>query len=212
MRGCGTWWIAKLEATTFKVTIAPGTPVGIHDVRLVNKWGVSNPRAFVVGDQAEVQEKEPNNDVPQAQRVVINTTINGVISAPTDVDFYVFGGKKGQRVVISCLASTIDSRLLAALELYDSAGRQLAYNRHYRNHDALIDCMLHGDGDYFVRLYEFTHSQGSPEHFYRLTITTAPWIWFRPASGFKIRPASITVTTRLTRKRAISGCHVTSTK
>ncbi|HEV3079377.1 MAG TPA: PPC domain-containing protein [Gemmataceae bacterium] len=166
----------KLEATTFKVTIAPGTPVGIHDVRLVNKWGVSNPRAFVVGDQTEVLEKEPNNDVPQAQRVEINSTVNGVIAAPTDVDFYVFHGKKGQRVVVSCLASTIDSRLLAALELYDSRGSQLAFNRHYRNHDALVDCTLPADGDYYVRLYEFTHSQGSPEHFYRLTISTAPWI------------------------------------
>src|ERR1700721_1819281 len=39
-----------------------------------------------------------------------------------------------------------------------------------------------------------------------IPITTAPWIWFRPASGLIMRPASITVTTRLTRKRAISGC------
>ena len=45
-----------------------------------------------------------------------------------------------------------------------------------------------------------------------MPITTAPSIWLRPASGLRIRPASITETTRLTRKRAISGCHVTSTK
>ena len=30
--------------TKFKVTIAPDTPVGIHDVRVVNRWGISNPR------------------------------------------------------------------------------------------------------------------------------------------------------------------------
>jgi len=35
---------------------------------------------------------------------------------------------------------------------------------------------------------------------------------FRPARGFRILPASITVTTRLTRSRAVSGCQVTSTK
>src|SRR5439155_26073464 len=61
----------------FKITIAPDTPLGIHDVRVVNKWGVSNPRAFVVGDTAELLETEPNNDVPQAQRVDLNTTISG---------------------------------------------------------------------------------------------------------------------------------------
>src|SRR4051812_1102969 len=63
----------KPPITKFKVTIAPDVPVGVHDVRLVNKWGVSNPRAFVVGDLTEVPEKEPNNDVDQAQRVELNT-------------------------------------------------------------------------------------------------------------------------------------------
>ena len=175
-KGRGKKQRPKPIVTRFKVTIAPDTPVGIHDVRLVNKWGVSNPRAFVVGDQTEVVEKEPNNDVPQAQRVEMNTTVNGTIAAPTDVDYFVFSGRKGQRVVVSCLASSIDSRLQAALELYDSAGRQLAFNRHYQNNDALVDSTLPADGDYYVRLYEFTHALGSPEHFYRLSITTAPWI------------------------------------
>ena len=54
--------------TKFKVTIPADAPLGIHDVRLVNKWGVSNARAFVVGDLPEVLEKEPNNDVDEAQR------------------------------------------------------------------------------------------------------------------------------------------------
>jgi len=35
--------------TKFKVTIPADAPLGIQDVRLVNKWGISNPRAFVVG-------------------------------------------------------------------------------------------------------------------------------------------------------------------
>src|SRR6478609_554346 len=43
-------------------------------------------------------------------------------------------------------------------------------------------------------------------------ITTAPCIWLRPASVLMIFPASMTVTTRLTRSRAISGCQVTSAK
>ncbi len=166
----------KVPVTKFKVTIAADAPLGIHDARLVNKWGVSNARAFVVGDLAEVQEKEPNNDVEQAQRVDLNSTINGAISAPTDVDYYVFAGKKGQRVVVSCLASSIDSRLIAGLELYDAQGKRLAVNRHYNGSDALVDATLADDGDYYVRVFEFTHVLGTPEHFYRLTISTAPWI------------------------------------
>jgi hypothetical protein len=160
----------------FKVTIAADTPPGVYDIRLVNKWGISNPRAFVVGDLPEVAEKEPNDDVPQAHRVEINTVINGIIASPTDVDYFVFSGKKSQRVLIQCLAASIDSRLLPGLELYDRAGRRLAVGRYYRDQDALVDYTLPQDGDYTVRLTEFTHSQGSPEHFYRLKISTTPWI------------------------------------
>ena len=70
----------------FKVTVAADVPAGIYDVRFVGKWGVSNPRAFAVGTLNEVAEKEPNNDVPDAQRVEIGTTISGVIANQTDVD------------------------------------------------------------------------------------------------------------------------------
>jgi hypothetical protein len=166
----------KPPITKFKVTIAPDAPVGNHDVRIVSKYGISNPRVFVVGDLSEVGEKEPNNDVPEAQRVDLNTTINGAIAAPTDVDYFVFAGKQGQRVVFSCLATTIDSRLRAGLEIYDARGKQLAFNRNYNGGDALTDLTLPADGDYYVRLFEFTHTQGSLEHFYRLTLTTGPWI------------------------------------
>jgi hypothetical protein len=160
----------------FKVTIPAGTTLGSCDVRLINRWGVSNPRPFVVGDLPEVLEREPNDDVTQAQRVKLNTTINGAISTPTDVDFFVFRGKKEERVVVSCLATSIDSRLHAGLQLYDGNGKELAYNNHYCEGDALVDCTLPADGDYFVRLFFFTYTQGTPEHFYRLTISTAPWI------------------------------------
>src|SRR5262245_44719557 len=48
----------KQPITKFKVTVAPNTPIGNHDVRLVNKWGISNARVFVVGDLNEVNETE----------------------------------------------------------------------------------------------------------------------------------------------------------
>jgi hypothetical protein len=167
---------AKPQVTKFKVTIGADVPVGIYDVRLVNTWGVSNPRAFVVGDLNEVLEKEPNNDVPEAQRVEMNTTINGNMAAPTDVDYYVFAGKKGQRVLAVCLATSIDSRLDPVVEIYNANGKMLAQNRAYSHSDALADCTLPDDGDYYVRLYQFTHTAGNAEFFYRLSITTAPWI------------------------------------
>ncbi len=165
-----------VAVTKFKVTIGADAPPGLHDARLVNKWGISNARAFVVGDLPEVLEKEPNNDVEQAQRIELNSTVHGAITAPTDVDYFVFAAKKGQRVVVSCLASSIDSRLTPGLELYDARGKRLGSNRPGNGSDALTDFVVPADGDYYVRLFEFTHTLGTPEHFYRLTVSTAPWI------------------------------------
>ncbi len=53
-----TGWARALLAMTrnavtsqrFKVTLPENASLGVHDVRILTKTGVSNPRAFVVGD------------------------------------------------------------------------------------------------------------------------------------------------------------------
>ncbi len=160
----------------FKVTAAANVPPGVYDLRFVGKWGVSNPRAFVIGDLIEANEKESNNDVPDAQKIEIGTTVNGVISAPTDVDYTVFTGKKGQRVVVACQASSLDSKAAPMIEVFDVSGRKLAINRNYRDNDAVTDVVLPTDGEYFVRLFQFTYTVGGPDYFYRLSVSAAPWI------------------------------------
>ena len=160
----------------FKVTLPAAAPLGIQDVRVVTKGGVSNPRAFVVSDMKEVVEKEPNDNVDKAQNVEINTSISGVIATPVDVDYYQFAGSKGQRVLLSCLTTSIDSKLPVQVELYTAQDKFLGSGRGYQNNDALLDVTLPEDGDYLVRLSSFTYTLGGPDYFYRLTITTAPWI------------------------------------
>jgi len=179
----------KATVAKFKVTVAAGTPLGNHDLRVVNKWGVSNPRVFHVGDLNEVEEKEPNNDVDgpggKAQRVEVNSTINGNFSSGSDVDYYVFKATKGQRVVISCLASTVDSRSQPALEIWDTKGKNLGENVYYNGDDALTDFTAADDGDYLVRAFTHTYTLrpavpgmpgGGTDQHYRLTISTTPWI------------------------------------
>jgi hypothetical protein len=161
---------------TFKVTAAADVPPGLYDLRLVGKWGVSNPRTFAVGDQTEVAEKEPNNDVPEAQKVELGTAISGTFSGGTDVDYSAFLGKKGQRVVVSCLASSIDSKATPLIEVYDATGRKLGANRNARDNDALVDVVLPADGEFVVRLCQFTYTGGGPDYFYRLCVGAAPQI------------------------------------
>lgn len=162
--------------TQFQVQVNAQTPPGLYEVRLANRWGISNPRTFVVGDLGELPEKEPNDDVDKAQRVPLNTTVTGTIGSPTDVDYFVFSGKKGQRVLVVCLGQSIDSRLVPEIRVYDTQHHEIAIERGGHGTDTVADLVLPSDGDYHVRLCSYTYSEGSPEHFYRLSITTAPWI------------------------------------
>jgi hypothetical protein len=170
------WKPTSSVPNRFIVTIPPNTPLGIHDVRVIGRFGISNPRAFVVGEFNELLESEGNNDVPQAQKIELGTTVNGNINPNTDVDYFAFAGKNGQRVVIHCAAFSIDSRLDPQLQLYDANGRLLAANRRYAERDAVIDATLAVDGDFLVRLCQHAHVAGSAEFFYRLSVSLAPWI------------------------------------
>ncbi len=162
--------------TKFTVTIGKEVPAGFYDARLVTKNGVSNPRRFVVGDLTEVAEKEPNNDVEQAQKVEIGTTINGAISAATDVDFFIFPGKKGQRVLITCLTHSIDSKLDPEIRVISAKGLDVGTYRPAPQQDGFVDATLPEDGDYLIRLNKFTYTVATAEYFYRLSISTAPYI------------------------------------
>ncbi|QJW96378.1 PPC domain-containing protein [Frigoriglobus tundricola] len=176
----------------FKVTPAK-TSTGAFDVRVVSKSGLSNPRAFVVSNTTEVNETEPNNDVGQAQKIDLETTVSGVISAPTDVDYVTFKVRAKQRVVVACLTTSIDSKMQADLMAIGPDGKQLASNRGYRGGDAVLDFTAPKDGDYLVRVSQFAYTTGGSDHFYRLTVTTEPWIdaFYPPLarSGFPILPA-----------------------
>ena len=161
-----------LKGSTFRVVCATGTPVGHHDVRVVGPYGVSNPRAFVVGDRPEVVEVEPNNTPEQANPIEINSVVNGEI-AGTDVDVFAFDGKKGQRLLLDLAAERLESRLDATLRVLGPDGHEIAENRDSFGADPFLDLTLPADGRYAIKVHDVAYN-GSPDHGYRLTIHDGP--------------------------------------
>ena len=157
----------------FKVVVAKDAPLGPCDVRAITPLGVSNFRAFTIGDCPEVLEKEPNDEPAQAQRVTLPVVVNGRIDKQTDVDHYVFAAKKGQRVLINCWAWRLDSQLDGTLSVSDSKGKDLAYSGDYYGKDPFIDFTAPEDGDFTVKIWDFVFSGGS-DYFYRLHIGSLP--------------------------------------
>lgn len=163
-------------AGQFTVTIAADVPPGVYDVRAVGTFGMSNPRSFVVGDLNELREQPGNNSQDKAMPVELNSTINGTADG-SNSDWYKFAAKAGQRILIDCWAERIDSRMDGAMALYDSTGRQLLRSQDANRRDPFIDLAAPADGEYFLKVYDFTYG-GGPEYFYRVSIGVTPHIDF----------------------------------
>ncbi|HZJ17658.1 MAG TPA: hypothetical protein VFD27_21575 [Chthoniobacteraceae bacterium] len=164
---------AKVKADkTFTVAIAPEVPVGIYDVRVSGRSGVSNPRAFAVGDLPELVKKEENTKPETAVALPINTVFNGAVTAAAD-SYFRFTAQKGQRLFVECLAPEIDSRLTPVIAVLDQSTRELAANRR----GAPLDFIAPSDGPFHVRLHDLAYG-GGPEHIYRLTISSGPRLDF----------------------------------
>lgn len=166
----------KPVLNTFSVTADASVPTGNYEVRSVGKYGVSNPRSFVVGDRKEAQEVEPNNSKETATPSEVNTTINARSNGATDVDWFKVPLKQGQRVLMQCVCGAIDSRMDGVLELFSPTGKLLMVRRD-KLRGPLVDFTPPADGDYLVKVYDSLYG-GSNDHFYRLEIHTGPHIDF----------------------------------
>jgi hypothetical protein len=166
------------EANKFIITIGTNVTTGIYEARVVGRFGISNPRAFVVSDLMETIAPTTNHSSLNAAPIPLGTIVNGHCEANA-VNFYRFAAKKGQRVLIECKAKEIDSRMDAALILYDAAGKELQRSRSGN----LVDFTPAADGEFQLKLYDFLF-RGGGEYYYRLKISTGPHIDFIfPPSG-----------------------------
>jgi hypothetical protein len=173
------------EPGKFMVTIVSNAACAVCDARVVGRFGISNPRAFVVGHCAEALAPSTNSSPASAAELAPETIVNGRL-APGAPAWYRFAAKKGQRLFIECLAASIDSRMDATLILGDSAGRELALDRT----SGLIDFTAPADGEYRLRVADFLH-RGGDDYFYRLALTAGPHV------DFIFPPAGLAGTTNL---------------
>lgn len=171
-------------ANQFVVTIAANVPADNYELAAVGFFGISNPRTFVVGARKELIETEPNNTKETAFAVELNQIINGRINGATDVDWFKFTGKSGQRVLVDCVARRLDSKLDGHMELFDAGGRRISQARNSNvSRDALLDVTLASDGEYFLKLRDFVNA-GGEDYPYRLNMTIGPYIDFvMPPAG-----------------------------
>lgn len=162
-----------MKERLFQVTIAAEVPAGTYDLRLVGKFGVSNPRLFAVSKSlADLPEKEPNNDSATAQVISLGSAVQG-ISDGNEQDVFRLPLKKGQRVTLDCQSQRLDVQMDANLLLTNAAGQQLASSGDYFGRDPFIDFLAPADGEYLVSVSDLSFRGGFP---YRLIVSDRPYV------------------------------------
>ena len=95
-----------------EVTVEPTAPVGMHSLRLVTPYGISNALAFLVGSEPITAETEKLHDTPDlAQPLSLPVVVHGKISQPGDVDYYSFEVLQGQELLFEVFAKPAVSTL-----------------------------------------------------------------------------------------------------
>ena len=166
----------KPMANLFTVNIAGDVPPGIYEARVVSRFGISNPRSFVVGTQEEVTDAAGNNSPEKAVTLPAGTVVNGRIEAG-QFDYFKVSLKKGERIVLDCMAQRIDSKLDPTISVIAANGRELSRVRDTVGEDCVLDFTAPADGDYTVRLFDAIYG-GSNDHFYRLSAKSTAYIDF----------------------------------
>jgi hypothetical protein len=161
--------------------------LGEHHFRLRTATGLSELRTFFVGPYPVIDEKEPNNQRTNAQRIEPNSTVQGVITSE-DVDYFEIVANPGQLLSIEAEAirlgnGVFDPRLL----LLDANGSILADvdDTWLGIQDPFISLVTpasnsgNGTNRFFVQMREATY--GGNEHcHYRLHVGAFP----RPTTVF----------------------------
>lgn len=173
------------EQVALDVTITKDAALGVREMRIVSKMGLSNPIRFQVSSVAEVSEREPNDDASSYSSTPIVKQLPAVINGqvmPGDVDRFMFHFEPGQRVcfdlmarrLIPYVADAVPGWFQATLAIYDHNGTRLAYvDDTYGDPDPRLDyTFLHG-GTYLVEVRDAIY-RGRENFVYRLFVSSDP--------------------------------------
>lgn len=97
VEGTGVAFVTETNSGKARVDVSTNALPGPRWIRLFNDEGASEPRLFVVGSLAEIQETETNNAFTAAQSIPqVPATINGRLDKNGDVDSFAVAVRAGQ--------------------------------------------------------------------------------------------------------------------
>lgn len=156
------------------LAVAKDAPLGARRVRLFTAQGGASGPVFVVGELPEVIETEIDGDPVPQPLAALPVTANGRIFPREDIDLWEFAAEAGKPVTALVHAASINSPLVAKLELLDAAGRVVTEQMPHAcpGSDASLKFTPKAAGKYRLRIAD-ARANGGQAFVYRLSVTTA---------------------------------------
>jgi hypothetical protein len=190
------------ETITVQVQISADAATGQRELRIWNPLALSNPMAFCVSPWHEILERESAEEAQNAnerrrfapqqmagpkraepESVTLPAVINGQIM-PGDVDRFRFRARKGQKLVfvasarslVPYLPDAVPGWFQATLGLFDSKGKEVAYDDDFRfNPDPAIYFEAPAGGDYVLEIKDSIY-RGREDFVYRVECGELPFV------------------------------------
>jgi hypothetical protein len=150
-------WVCLPESGKLKATINSDTALGLHWVRLFGSGGATVVKPFLVGDDAERVETEPNNLPSEANEIAqLPCTVHGVLSKRAEVDLYAVTLAQGESFSAAIDAvKWIRSPADVTLQIVDANGFVISENLDHVGLDPYLEFEAPRAGKYFVRVFAF---------------------------------------------------------
>ncbi len=158
-----------------RLALAGNCPLGPHALRMQSATGISNLVTFSVGALAEVNEIKPNNDFAKPQKIVLNSTVNGVV-LNEDVNYYAVEAHKGQRLSVEVEGLRLgESFFDPSVAIMDTSRFVLAAadDTPLLRQDCACSIIVPRDGTYVIQVRESAFG-GNDRCHYRLHVGTFP--------------------------------------
>jgi len=170
-----------VNAVRLKLTVAADAQLGVRELRLASKRGISSIGQLVIVSDPVVSETSVNNIPAQAQAIKLPCVVAGRLEAIEDVDYFKFEAQAGQTVTFEVFCARLQDKIhdlqkhaKPMLTLYDGEGRELAANDHFYFADPLLSYTIPKTGTYFLQIRESTYD-GDARWVYALAATDRPY-------------------------------------
>ena len=162
-----------------KISIPKDAKTGPRLLRVLTEKEVSAPHFFIISDQAESLEKEPNNRLDEAQEIEqIPALLNGKLNKKGDTDFFRIHLEKGQKLSAKLEAYSLKSPIDAFIHIFDPKGYEAAVASDTHNLDPHLVYEAQETGNHTLQIMAVTAKAstaityyGTEESVYRLRLS-----------------------------------------